>query len=159
MKTRMLITLIAIIVLGLLSGCNLPGANPALPAVDTDPISADRAADLASLGDFVWFDFNLNGIQDPDEPGSPGVGITLFDSSWNSIASTSSDADGNYLFMDLAPGEYILEFEPPAGYLFSPQDQGSDDTLDSDPNIATGQTDIITLTASEENLSLDAGLL
>jgi len=162
MKTRMLTTLIVLITIILLSGCNLQGMSPAVPAVEgaelDSPTVDDRAESLSSLGDFVWYDFNMNGIQDPDEPGSPAVDIILYDSSWNNIGSTSTDANGNYLFMSLVPGEYILEFEPPAGYLFSPQDQGSDDAIDSDPNIATGQTDIITLTVGEDNVSLDAGL-
>lgn len=159
MKTRILAPLMVLLAIVLLSGCNLPGASPAAPVIENpEPISTDRAAALANLGDFVWFDFNINGIQDPGEPGSPGVGVTLFDSSWNSIASTATDGDGNYQFTGLTPGEYFLEFEPPAGYFFSPQDQGSDDAIDSDPNISTGQTNVFTLTVSESNLSLDAGL-
>lgn len=161
MKTNNLATLVTLIILFLFSGCNLPVANPAAPASDvaTDsPSEVDRADSLAILGDFIWHDFNINGIQDADEPGSANVGITLYDSSWTSITSTTTDANGNYHFMDLVPGEYILEFEPPAGYFFSPQNQGSDDAIDSDANSATGQTAIITLTVNEENVSVDAGL-
>ena len=33
----------------------------------------------ASLGDFVWEDWNANGIQDEGEPGIGGVIVRLFD--------------------------------------------------------------------------------
>ncbi len=37
------------------------------------------------------------------------------------------------------------EFIPPPGYVLSPQDQGADDAVDSDPDPATGQTSLETL--------------
>lgn len=162
MNPRLLSTLVIVIACLLISGCNLPGADSAAPELnpaDSDaPAEVDRAESLASLGDFIWYDFNMDGIQNDDEPGSANVNITLFDNSWTNIASTTTDENGNFLFTDLPPGEYILEFEPPSGYFFSPKDQGNDDALDSDANIATGQTEIITLTVGESNLNMDAGL-
>lgn len=162
MKPRLLAYLIGLCALLVLSGCNLPGSSPAVPAAEfAEPeptVETDRADSLANLGDLVWYDLNINGIQDPTEPGSADVVVTLYDSAWTNLASTTTDANGNYQFMDLTPGEYILEFQPPSGYFFSPQDQGSDDAIDSDPNISTGQTNVIALAVGESNLSFDAGL-
>ncbi|MBK6430375.1 MAG: hypothetical protein IPF85_06290 [Anaerolineae bacterium] len=69
------------------------GANPALDS-DADLCRADaglyprRQPDLtwgaglhltASLGDRVWYDRNHNGVQDGGEPGTPDVGVFLYD--------------------------------------------------------------------------------
>jgi hypothetical protein len=58
----------------------------------------------------------------------------------------------------LIPGDYYVEFIPPAGYIVSPQDQGGNDASDSDVNAVTGTTVITTLTAGENDLTWDAGL-
>ena len=45
----------------------------------------------ASVGNFVWFDANKNGLQDADEVGVPGVTVTLTDGAGNPVI----DLDGN----------------------------------------------------------------
>ncbi len=64
--------------------------------------------DTASIGDLVYSDLNNNGIQDPGEPGVPGVTITLQDDDGNVIATTMTDGLGNYLFDGLATGNYVV---------------------------------------------------
>jgi hypothetical protein len=66
-------------------------------------------------------------------------------------------ADGKYEFPGLPPGDYIVKFTPPSGYAISPKDQGGDDTTDSDADIITGETDVITLTAGQTDVDVDAG--
>ncbi|MDP6415267.1 MAG: SdrD B-like domain-containing protein, partial [Gammaproteobacteria bacterium] len=46
----------------------------------------------------------------------------------------------------------------PGGFVFSPQDQGVDDTLDSDADVVTGQTVVTTLDPGENDPTWDAGL-
>ena len=70
------------------------------------------------------------------------------------IAEFITDADGKYLFEDLLEGTYCVEFDLPAGYLFSPADQGSDDELDSDAAVQ-----VVALAEGEDDLSVDAGLV
>jgi uncharacterized repeat protein (TIGR01451 family) len=110
-----------------------------------------------SVSDFVWVDTNQNGIQDAGEPGLAGVTVNLYDSADNLIATTTTDASGNYIFTGLTPGDYYIEFVAPAGYNFTPQDQGADDTTDSDADV-TGQTAIFTITSGESDITVDAGL-
>jgi len=74
------------------------------------------------------------------------------------IASTTTSGGGFYLFDNLLPGSYFVAFEPPAGYNITTQNAGSDDTIDSDADPVTGQTQVVTLTAGEYNDTLDAGL-
>src|SRR5207237_1186595 len=109
----------------------------------------------AALGDFVFNDLNANGIQDAGETGIAGVTVML---SGDATATTTTDANGLYLFSGLTPGSYQVKFTVPAGYMFSPQDQGSDDAKDSDANMATGMTSTVTLASGETNLTVDAGL-
>ncbi len=108
-----------------------------------------------SLGDFVWIDINNNGVQDSGEAGLPGVTVTLKNSSGTTIATTTTDANGYYLFYDIAAGNYQLQFTTPSGYVASPSNQGGDDNKDSDPvsGVITG----ITLAPGEFNRSYDAG--
>jgi hypothetical protein len=115
----------------------------------------------ASLGDRVWLDTNANGIQDPGEPGTPGVTVNLFSTcpaGATPVATMQTDASGLYLFTGLTPGSYMVQFVRPAGYSSSPANQGADDAADSDADPETGMTGCYTLAAGETNLTLDAGL-
>jgi hypothetical protein len=113
---------------------------------------------LAAIGDTVWYDDDNDGIQDGGELGAPGVTVNLYDCADNLLATTVTDADGFYIFDDLTPGDYYVEFIPPEGYDFSPQDQGMDDAKDSDADPITGKTICTTLDAGERDMTWDAGL-
>jgi uncharacterized repeat protein (TIGR01451 family) len=110
------------------------------------------------LGDYVWYDTNQNGIQDGNESGIPGVTVNLYTGSDVLADSTTTDSAGLYKFSDLSAGDYYLEFVPPSGYSFTQQDQGADDTIDSDADPVSGQTMISTLAAGGNDLSWDAGM-
>jgi uncharacterized repeat protein (TIGR01451 family) len=136
-------------------GVTIPGATP---PTDNDTATVTQLA-VGSIGDFVWNDVNGNGIQDPGEPGIPGVTVTLFDSNGNQVAQTTTNAQGNYIFSNVPAGTYVVGFTlPGAGYFFSPQNQGGDDAVDSDPNRNTGRTDPITLTGGQNITTVDAGI-
>ncbi|HMQ96941.1 MAG TPA: SdrD B-like domain-containing protein, partial [Candidatus Nanoperiomorbaceae bacterium] len=111
----------------------------------------------ASLGDFVWEDSDLDGIQDGGEPGIGGVTVNLLDGNGNPIATTTTQPDGSYEFTGLAPGNYIVVFETPTDYTITQQDQGADDT-DSDID-QTGTTAVVTLSSGENDETIDAGYL
>ena len=50
------------------------------------------------VGNYVWFDGDRNGIQDPDEMPAAGVSVALFDSVGTLLATAITDATGYYLF-------------------------------------------------------------
>ena len=111
----------------------------------------------ASLGDFVFVDTNHDGVQQPGEPGIPGVIVTLI-SNGTVVATTTTNASGVYSFTGLTPGvPYSVSFTTPAGYTATLAQQGGDDTRDSDINPTTGQTRSVTLAPGENNPNLDAG--
>ena len=125
---------------------------------DTATVNVDVTA-VGSISNLVWLDSNENGIQDGGEPGFDGVTVNLLDGVGTPLGvSTTTAGGGLYSFAGLVEGDYIVEFVAPAGYDLTLQDQGVDDTLDSDANPATGRTAVITLGAGEDNDTVDAGL-
>ncbi len=120
----------------------------------------------ASLGDRVWVDSNGNGQQDAGELGLAGARVTLIGGGADGLISTAgdntsvettTDADGNYRFDGLAPGvEYQVQFNAPAGHVFTRADSGSD-ASDSDAG-ANGRSQIVKLASGENNITIDAGV-
>lgn len=123
----------------------------------SDTIDAGLVLYNCHLGDYVWQDDDRDGIQDPEEDGLANVEVILSNSK-DYKDSCFTDADGLYLFTDLFPGEYTLEFVLPVNYAFSPQNQGSDDSLDSDPDPITGIVADISLHPCDNNINTDAGM-
>ncbi len=114
---------------------------------------------LGKIGDLVWEDLDGDGIQDSGEPGIANVTVYLIDASTNTtIRTTQTSPSGYYIFNNLDAGSYYVEFVLPSGYAFTKQDQGSDNTVDSDANPSTGQTTTFSLTAGQTDLTWDAGL-
>jgi uncharacterized repeat protein (TIGR01451 family) len=72
----------------------------------------------------VYEDLNANGVQDPGEPGIPGVLITL-----SNGMTTTTDAAGAYTFT-VTPGVYTITESTPAGYYSTADTDGAnDDTI------------------------------
>jgi len=117
-----------------------------------------EGAEPASLGNRVWLDLNRNGIQDLDESGVVSVTVTLLRSDGSFVDVLTTDASGFYTFTNLAPGDYLLQFTLPDGYVFTLPKQGGDDTADSDVAPVTGLTTVITLTSGQVDLTWDAGI-
>ena len=127
----------------------------------------------ASIGDYVWFDANKDGIQDADEYGVAGVRVTLVDSldrpvvdaNGNPVAAVTTDANGKYTFENLLPNpermlaqngndSYTVRFTPPAGYTGTTSNAGTD--ADTDSN---GPTPKVTLSEGQKDMSIDFGLI
>jgi len=124
----------------------------------------------ASIGDIVWEDLDADGVQDTGEPGIEGVIVELFNGDGTPATDMDgnpmtmiTDPNGNYLFENLLPGDYYVEFTAPAGYNPSPQDATNDQSpatsnqSDSDADPVTGQTAVTTLSSGENDPTWDAG--
>ena len=77
----------------------------------------------------VHLDLNGNGELDAGEDPLAGVTVRLLNGSGNQIATTSTDGNGRYWFLDLAPGTYAVEEVQPAGFFQGGQSIGSEGGL------------------------------
>jgi hypothetical protein len=115
-----------------------------------------------TIGDFVWEDWDQNGIQEFPEPGVAGVTVNLLDDLGNWLDSVVTDDNGFYSFSGKLPGDYQIEFVPPVDYIFTLQNQGTNEGEDSDADPSSGLTGMITVPLNYplyENLEVDAGLV
>lgn len=120
----------------------------------------------STIGDFVWLDLNQDGIQDAGEVGVEGMPVTLTgtDVDGNAVSlSSTTGADGKYLFANLASGNYVVTFDAAwvaaHDYDFTLLNAGSDRALDSDADPTTGAAKEIALGIDEDELTIDAGLV
>ena len=128
----------------------------------TIDVDDDACGDLpASLGDYVWLDSNADGLQDEEDTGIEGVIVNLLDENGDEIDSDVTDEFGYYLFVNLEPGIYEVEFEAPVGFETSPQNvnggNADDNGDDSDADPITGLSGQIELTNGEAERGVDAG--
>ncbi|MGN0777964.1 MAG: SdrD B-like domain-containing protein [Aristaeellaceae bacterium] len=65
------------------------------------------------VGDLAWLDLNGNGLQDSDEGGIPGVRVELMRHG-ETVATTTTDQYGFYLFDEVYPATYTLRVTAPA---------------------------------------------
>ncbi len=71
---------------------------------------------IVSIGNRVWHDYNQDGINDPNEPGIPGVSLVLWGDSdgddipdWQGFGGVQvTDEEGYYRFSGLQPGNYVV---------------------------------------------------
>ena len=101
----------------------------------------------ATLGNWVWYDANDNGIQDSGEVGIPGITVVLTITYPNGVVSTVADvtdADGLYSFENLLLDEqfngigageplFSITVTAPAIYVASPQNQTTEDKDSDNP--------------------------
>lgn len=125
----------------------------------------------ASLGDFVWHDLYhgsdhlVDGIQDLGEPGIQGVVVDLLDAELSLLATTTTDADGYYLFDGLDADTYVVQIAASnfasggllEGWYATLPNRGGSEALDSDGDLATHRSAPVTLAAGEHNPDVDFG--
>ncbi len=124
------------------------GYNWVPPADSSSPAAGATGA----IGDRVWVDTNGNGVQDPGEPGLGGVTVTIYsDPDGNGVyntpftgatdaggspwrgGTTTTAADGSYVFDSLPPGSYVVKATLPAGYTQTGDPDGVKDNATTTP--------------------------
>ena len=113
-----------------------------------------------TIGDYTWRDLNTDGLQNAGEPPMTNVIVELYnDATGLVVDNTITDAAGFYLFTDnrdAKPGDYYVQFEIPNTFLLTTQNAGAPE-LDSDPDQATGETDVFTVYSGIDTVDIDAG--
>lgn len=121
----------------------------------------------AAVGNYVWFDEDGDGTQNESAAnGLNGMTVSLYSTSNPTTPTlttvTRNDVNGNpgyFLFDQLEPDDYFIEFSLPGGGAFSPQGStGSSDPIDSDAN-ASGITEVFTLSGGEYDKTWEAGII
>jgi hypothetical protein len=107
------------------------------------------------LGNRVWLDKNKNGMQDAGEPGIGGICVNLYNANGNLVDKTTTDSNGYYGF-NVQAGNFLVEFVKPNYLDFAPQNIGDEDH-DSDADISTGRTQIVSM--EKDDLTVDAGFV
>lgn len=129
------------------TGPTIPGGE----CIDCSNVDAGLVK-LGSIGDYVWWDWNGDGIQNETmvDPGISGATVRLLNSAGQVITSTVTNG-GFYFFSGLPAGtSYQIEVVPPPGYGFTRPNScpttpctiiDGDPGDDSDINPATGRSD------------------
>ena len=103
-------------------------------------------ATTASIGDTIFNDLDGDGVQDPGEPGLPGVIVELFDGV--STITVTTGASGDYVFSGLTPGDYSVSVDAttlPAGAFPTTSSTPVDVTVSSDQIVDSGADERIEL--------------
>lgn len=120
-----------------------------------------------TVGNYVWYDRDADGLQDAGEGGVSGVRVELYRNGQicghnAPVATQTTGPNGAYLFTKLPTGSYYVCFDLdslPAGYQVTTANAGGDDTIDSDANTTSGATAATaSLTAGQSDLTLDMGI-
>ncbi|MEM9549234.1 MAG: SdrD B-like domain-containing protein [Bacteroidota bacterium] len=136
---------------------NIPDNDP--PGEDDIDNAEINLSIGGSIGDFVWNDFDGDGIQDAGEPGIPDVMVELFDATDNLIAVTTTDGNGLYLFTDVIGGDYYIVFTQDNEDLAPTVTGAGNDANNSNVTgeNGPGSTGVFTLLTGEDNTTIDAG--
>ena len=119
------------------------------------------------IGDRVWADLNNDGVQNPGEPGFPGVEVTLRDADLHVISTTKTDDLGVYTFSGLSPHttyivSYTLDQKVLADHKPTTPGRGDRPDLDSDgQDLGRGLwgTKVETGGVGDMNRTVDFGIL
>lgn len=160
---------------GVVVGPDAPGVRAATAADGLTAVWVDDTWDAGlvertvAVGDLVWSDEDRDGVQDPGEPGVPGVvvelrtpdGRAVTDASGDAVGPATTGADGVYGFTGLLPGEYVVRVDRTAsaaalaGYGPTVEGAGGDTAADSSTWTATSRV----LVGGESDTTLDFGVV
>ena len=115
---------------------------------------------MALVGNLVWRDDNLNGIQEASEARVEGVKVEAVDISTGKVAATSyTDASGVYMLDYLEKQQYYFKFTPPTGF-GATMPRATMDNMDSDVDHSFGPntTRAISMEPSMVNENIDFGI-
>ena len=129
------------------------------------PVASSPAEPDSSVGDLVWVDVDLDGVQDVGEPGLGGVVVRLIGAGGTVVDEEVSDSQGHYELVPTSSGSLSLEVVLPDGYEPTLVDVGLDDAIDSDVDpvdVVVGPVETTVRVALDDagsDFDLDVGLV
>lgn len=113
---------------------------------------------IASLSGALWQDVQNDGLWHAENPPLAGYVVTLLRDG-KEVATKTTNADGQYSFTRLAPGEYTVRFTLSEGMRFSKPSPSILDrrSLVAETEDVAGQTRPVTLAGGETLGNVDAG--
>ncbi|QWW19385.1 LPXTG cell wall anchor domain-containing protein [Schaalia sp. 19OD2882] len=141
------------------------GVSSGEPVTDGDEWHAKTPRGKVTVGDYVWFDENGNGIQDAGEPGIEGVELSITDDAGNPVVDVEgnpvgpvlTDGNGYYEFSKLPVGKKytVTVTKGPDGY--EPTKAGAGDR---DRDSSTGkETSVLLPKDGDKDMTLDFGFV
>ena len=127
------------------------------PEPQPQPAPQPAPAPLGTIDGLVWQDADSNGQFNGAETPVQGVTIRLLDDNNDVVATTTTDPNGEYSFIDLPAGDYTVELLAPAGQTLTVANQGNDAT-DSDFSVSNSRVGV-SLPAGGAIIDIDAGLI
>jgi uncharacterized repeat protein (TIGR01451 family) len=131
---------------------------------------------ISQIGDRVWRDQDVDGLQDESEPDLVGVMVNLYNDTDDDgvfepggdddlLTSQTIAASGLYTFSNLLPGKYFVEVDKSnfdlgevlEGYAATLRDVGADEAIDSDGALDTFATHQIDLAYNVMTPTWDMG--
>ena len=123
----------------------------------------------STLGNMVWLDANVDGIQGEDETGLDGVKVYLLratnkDGSHakivdSTITSSINGISGSYEFEHLKSGMYQISIVTPSEMTLTNANVGENDDIDSDVDPVTATSQVIEIGMQESIMNYDIGLM
>ncbi|MDO4259706.1 MAG: SdrD B-like domain-containing protein [Actinomycetaceae bacterium] len=145
------------------------GVGSGKPVEGEDPWNAKGVPGKVSVGDFVWFDSDEDGVQEDDEPGIQGVvlkvtgpnGAPVKDVDGKDVGEVTTDQDGKYSFENLptlpAGQHYTVTIAKLPKDTYLPTKAGA---TDSDKDSSTGSAESADLTTDgNSDPTLDFGFI
>ncbi|WP_275426280.1 SdrD B-like domain-containing protein, partial [Nocardioides daejeonensis] len=125
-----------------------------------------------SVGNLVWLDTDGDGVQDPGEPGIPGVKLTIVDKNGNPVTTdadgnpmspeVTTDANGHYVFANLPPGEkYTVKVDNSQSTLtpYAPTQTGQGNTGNDSSTSSADSVDLSNPGVTNSDMTLDFGFV
>ncbi len=132
----------------------------------TDRAEVPVEVDWAELGDRVWFDANGDGIQDAAETnGIANLTVDLMFTNGTVAATVQTDADGYYLFTNVAPASYWIRVDlaglgwvlPTAAFAGADAERDSDFSYETN-GVRWAASPVVALDYGDLDASVDLGL-
>jgi len=113
----------------------------------------------SSLGDFVWFDGNYNGLQDPGELPLPDVQVLAYSRDGKLVGEAIS-GDNGYFDLDVPAGDVYIKVNTKQQFAFTIPHRGDDEfNSDVDGTNGYGTTRTYRVQSSSALPNVDVGLI